>query len=145
MATQDLTSKLKVVNALSPQNITSNTTVDGNDIDTQGYESINFSILTGTITDGDYAVEIEEADDDGSGSPDTYAAVADDDLIGLETNVGFSDDTDDDKASKIGYIGGKRHVRINVTSTNVTSGGFVGASAELGHAHESPGPQTSES
>lgn len=145
MATQDLTSELKVVNAFSPQSIASNTTTNGNDVDTQGYESVNFSILTGAITDGDYAVLIEEADDDGAGSPDTYSAVADDDLIGTEAVAGFTDDTDDDKASKIGYIGTKQWVRLSIVSTNVTTGGTLGASCELGHAHVSPGPQTTES
>lgn len=145
MATQDLTSALKVVNAFSPQNITSNATTNGNNIDMQGFESANFSILTGTITDGDYAVLLEEADDDGTGSPDTFTAVADDDLIGTEAFAGFTDDADDDKASKLGYIGQKRWLRLSIVSTNVTTGGYVAASAELGHAHENPGPQTAES
>lgn len=135
MANKDLHNKVKVMNAFDIQSISSDTTTNGDIIDLQGYESCEFIFQTGTITDGDYTVLIQEGDE--SDLSDA-GAVADGDLLGTESNASFTSNDDDNKVSKIGYGGGKRYVRFNVVSSNTTSGGTVGAIAVLGHASQEP-------
>lgn len=131
----DLYNNIKVSNALNIQTITSNTTVNGAIIDTKGFGSLTFVFQTGTIADGDYTLLIHEGNN--SGLSDA-AAVADDDLLGTEAAASFTADTDDNKVSKIGYRGNKRYVRLSVVSTNVTTGGTVGATAVQGHPQFAP-------
>lgn len=115
------------------QAVTTNTTTAGEIIDTQGFQSLEYVIQAGTLTDGAYAILIEDGED--SGLSDA-AAVADAQLFGTEALAGFAL-TDDDKVSKIGYNGGKRFVRLSVVSTATTVGGTLGATAILGHPHHS--------
>ena len=58
----DLHSNIKQVVALDSQDITTDTTTVGNVIDTAGFESLEYLIQSGTITDGTYALLLEEAD-----------------------------------------------------------------------------------
>lgn len=114
--------------------ISSNTTTAGNIIDTRGFEAIEFYIASGTLTDGAYAVLVEDGDE--SNLSDA-AAVADDELLGTEANASFAD-TDDDTVKRIGYIGGKRYVRLSLVSTGVTTGGSFTAIAVQGTASNNP-------
>ena len=132
---KDMKNNIKVSNALNIQAIASNTTVNGAIIDTKGYDSLTFVFQTGTITDGDYTLLIQEGNN--SGLTDA-AAVADADLLGTEAGASFSADTDDNKVSEIGYRGNKRYLRLSVVSTNVTTGGTVGATAILGNPQFAP-------
>ncbi|MEA4805091.1 hypothetical protein [Acetobacterium wieringae] len=132
---KDMKNNIKVSNALNIQAIASNTTTAGAIIDTKGFDSLTFVFQTGTITDGDYTLLIHEGDN--SGLSDA-AAVADADLLGTEALASFTADTDDNKVSKIGYRGNKRYVRLSVVSTNVTTGGTVGAVAIQGHPQFAP-------
>lgn len=132
MATKDQYNDLNELVAFNIQAISTDTTTNGAIIDTKGYEAVTFIFHTGTITDGDYTVLIQDGDD--SGLSDA-AAVADADLIGTEAAASFTADTDDNKVSKIGYIGTKRYVRFNVVSTNTSTGGTVGAVCVLGKPH----------
>lgn len=139
MAKKDQLSDIKELNAFDIQAISSDTTTNGDVIDTQGYESVSFVFQTGTITDGDYTVLIQEGDE--SDLSDA-SAVVDADLLpvgtGQEAAASFTADTDDNLVSKIGYRGSKRYVRFNVVSANTTTGGTVGAVAILGYPHEAP-------
>lgn len=129
---RDLHSNIVPAVALNLQTISSDTTTAGNIIDLQGFESCEFVFVTGTVTDGDYTVLIQEGDD--SGLSDA-AAVADADLLGTEALASFAADTDDNVLSKIGYKGSKRYVRLSIVSTNTSSGAVVGAVAIKGHPH----------
>lgn len=129
MAKFDQKNDLKDVNAFDIQTIATDTTTNGDIVDTAGFGAVTFVFQTGTVTDGDYTVLIQEGDD--SGLSDA-AAVADADLIGTEADASFSADTDDNAVSSIGYRGSKRYVRFNIVSTNTTSGAVVGAVALLG-------------
>jgi len=133
--TQDLYNEIKQINALDIQTIASNTTTAGDIIDTAGYSSLTFVFQTGTLTDGDYTVLIQDGDD--SGLSDA-AAVADTELLGTEAGASFTADGDDNKTSKIGYVGVKRYVRLSIVSTSTSSGAVVGAIAILGHARVQP-------
>ena len=130
---QDLSSKLNPVVALNTQAISSNTTTVGNIIDTKGYNSLDFALVTGTITDGDYALTIEDGDD--SGLSDA-ATVASDFIVG--TLPAFTEDTDDDAVKHCGYVGKKRYVRVSVVSTNVSTGGTVSVLGTLGFPGSAP-------
>ena len=131
----DLFHAIKPQVALNFGTISSDTTTAGNIIDTQGFESVMFGIITGTVTDGDYTILIQDGDE--SDLSDA-AAVADASLLGTEAGASFTADTDDNKISKIGYIGKKRYVRMSIVSTNTSSGAVIGGYAMLGHPHFEP-------
>jgi hypothetical protein len=130
---QDTHNTFKKVVALTPRAaIATDTTTVGTAIDLQGYESCEFVILSGVLTDGTYTPLIEESDDNSS-----YSAVADADLLSTEAAEAFAA-TDDAEAHSIGYVGHKRYVRLSIVSAGTTSGGFLAAMAYLGHARHNP-------
>lgn len=137
MAAQDLFNNVKLITALYPRTIATDTTTAGAIIDTKGFNSVLFGVQTGTLanSDGDYTVLIEDGDD--SGLSDA-AAVADTYLLGTESGASFTADTDDAKLSKVGYIGNKRYVRLSIVSTNTTNGQVIGALCALGHPQDAP-------
>lgn len=128
MASKDLIRHLNAAISLSPAARTANAT--GTSVDLHGYESAAIYIVTGAITDGTHAIDIEESDDNS-----TWADVAAGDLDGTEPSIGA---TDDDKVFEIGYLGKKRYLRVNVTVTGATSGGVYGAVVVRGHARREP-------
>jgi len=114
--------------ALNAAAISTNTTTVGNIIDTNGYESLEFLIQSGNITDGAYALLLEEGDD--SGLSDA-AAVAADEILGALTGFVAADDN---AVKRVGSIGKKRYQRLSIVSTGVTTGvNFMSAVAVLGH------------
>lgn len=91
----------------------------GNVIDMQGFESVTFTVCTGTVTDAGtasgFSFEVQESD---STADTGFAAVADADLVGLESALTVTSDSSDGVAvGSIGYVGGKRYVRIVATGT----------------------------
>lgn len=138
MAAKDQFSSIKVVPAFDIQIISSDTTTTGDVIDTKGFNSVTFVFQTGTVTDGDYTVLIEDADE--SAFNVTNAAVADTYLLGTEAGASFDADTDDNDVAKIGYIGGKRYVRMSVVSTNTggDASATIGGVCILGHPLDAP-------
>lgn len=133
---KDLQSDIKVINALDTQAISTDTTTNGDVIDTQGYNSIVFVLQAGTLTDGTYTPVIEEGDN--SGLSDA-AAVTDFHLLpsGTGQEAAAALDTSN-TVSKLGVISNKRYLRLSVASTSTTSGGTVGGVAVLGHPVSSP-------
>jgi hypothetical protein len=131
MASVDLKNDIKSLNALNIQAITTSATTAGVEIDTQGFDSVTFEILTGARTDGTVTPLIQESDTSGSYS----GSVADDDLIGTEADAALSAAQ---SRSIIGYVGKKRYVKLSLVSTSVTSGLTAGASAILGAAKHNP-------
>lgn len=130
---KDLHSNIDDRVAMDPQAISTNTTTVGNIIDTVGYESLEFLITMGTITDGAYALLLEEGDD--SGLSDAAAVPAAETLGAL---TGFAD-TDDDSVKRVGSIGKKRYQRLSIVSTGVTTGvNMAQAVAVLGDPKRAP-------
>jgi hypothetical protein len=127
MASVDLKNDIGIEVGVDIQAISSDTTTAGNEIDTQGFESITFLQATGAYTDGNYTLLIEDTDTAGSG----YAAVADDFLIGTEAATVLSAVN---AASRIGYVGKKRYVRASIVSDTVTTGATAGVIAVKGAA-----------
>lgn len=94
----------------------------GDWIDMQGWEAVTFSVSTGTVTDAGtasgFSFEVQESDTTAAADA---TAVADADLIGLESALTVTDDTaDNDLIGTIGYRGSKRYVRIVATGTTNT-------------------------
>lgn len=121
--------------ALDTQAITTNTTTVGNTIDRQGFGSVTFLPLQGTVTDGDYEYELYHGD---AANMSDEAEVTTGSASVLGTIPNYTADSDDNKTTKFGYRGVKRYLRLKVKSTNVSSGGTMGALAILGHPHFGP-------
>lgn len=131
---KELYSSYKVSNALDTQAITSDTTTNGDIIDTAEYGSLLFVIQSGTLTDGTYTVLIHEGDE--SNLSDA-SAVDDADLTNTEASASFAS-TDDNTVTKIGYVGSKRYVRLSLVSASTSSGGTLGAIAIQGSPITAP-------
>ena len=130
---RDLHSNVDDRMALNPTLIASNTTTVGNIIDSLGFESLAFIVAMGTITDGAYALLLEEGDD--SGLSDAAVVSADETLGELTGFVA----ADDQSTKRVGSIGKKRYQRLSIVSTGVTSGvADVSAVAVLGHPKTAP-------
>jgi hypothetical protein len=121
MASFDMRNNAEYGLALSAT-LSGTTKAEGNWIDMQGWEAVTFSVSTGTVTDAGtasgFSFQIEEGDD----TTDAGAtAVADADLIGLESALTVTADGDDNKfVGTIGYRGSKRYVRMTSVGTTGT-------------------------
>ena len=126
MALREIHNIINTDVALNVQTITDDTTTNGNEIDLQGFGAVEFVIFTGTLTVGDFTPLIQETDTSTSYS----GSVADADLTNTEASAAFTTDTDDNKITRIGYIGSKRYVRLSIVSTSTaTNGAVIGAIA----------------
>ena len=122
MANRDMRSKIKVARGLSPVAATTdNTAYVSQVIDTQGFDSVTFAIITGSLADVDatFTTLVEHSDTNFSG-----AAVPDAQLTNLETTASFTFAADDSVLT-IGYIGDKRYVRVTVTPAANTGNVFI--------------------
>lgn len=138
MASRDLMNSVHVVPLIAPIAArTDNTAIVSAIIDTAGYESCTLVLVTGTNTDANATFAVLVEDGDNSGLSDN-AAVVDTFLIGTEALAGFTY-ADDVECRKIGYIGGKRYVRMTVTPSGNDSGNiFLAGIAVLGHPKRAP-------
>jgi hypothetical protein len=106
-------------------------------IDTLGYGSLEFVLVTGISTDADvtFAVTVDEGDVANLTGSNVVAAV---DLLGTLAQAGFNF-ADDIETRKIGYCGNKRYVRLTVTpSANDAGSIFLAGVAVLGNPASSP-------
>lgn len=108
----------------------------GEIIDTQGFSSMMYSILIGTLADAGatFTVLLEHGDDAGLADA---AAVPDNQLTGTEVDASFDQD-DDDTVKSLGYTGDKRFVRMTITPAGNAANADFGAVAEMGNPHLSP-------
>lgn len=116
---KDLHNNIHILRGISPQAArTDNTAIVSQVCDRKGFESVEFLINIGANTDTTvtFAVLFEDSDDN-----NTYAAVADANLLGTEALAGFQFD-DDNEVRKIGYTGGKRYQRVTITPATNDSG-----------------------
>lgn len=136
---KDLYNDIVPVVAINPQNESGNSELAGAIIDTQGFESLTFLVHAGSLADADatFIVDLEHGDD--SALSDT-AAVPDAQLLGTEALASplFSEDN---TVRKIGYIGVKRYVRLNITPASNTGNAFLCVSAFYGHPTNKPNAQ----
>lgn len=123
---RDLYSNIKTVLALSPA--VQAATINGNGIDTYGFNRAAFAVTTGAIVgSGVFALTVQESDDNS-----TFTDVAAASIDGtLPTSMAA------DTVYKVGCRGFKRYVRIVVTKTSGTSIA-AGAVAILGQPNTRP-------
>jgi hypothetical protein len=141
MNIKDLHNNIKISPAIDPAAVVaSNGTKTSNTIDRQGFESLEFAIISGVLTDGTYTPTLYESDTvDGNGVMTSEAAVsAAGDMLGTADGATLVYTTDASAVKKIGYIGNKRYVRLKVVQSGYTSGGFVCAVAIQGGARNAP-------
>lgn len=131
---RDMHHNISPVVAFQTTAIGSDTTTGGKVVDLQGFDSVEFVIQSGALTDGTYTPLVEEGD---QSDLSDASAVADADLLGTESDAAFAD-TDDNAVKRIGYRGGKRYVRLSVVSASTTTGGTISAVALRGHAGDVP-------
>ncbi len=122
MAKFDMRNQAEFGLALSAT-LSGTTKAEGNWIDMQGWEALTFSVSTGTVTDAGTASGFSFQVEEGDTTVDASAtAVADADLIGLESALTVTDDADDNKMiGSIGYRGDKRYVRMTAVGTTGTN------------------------
>ncbi len=104
------------------------TPAKGNIIDVTNFQTATFLFCTGVVTDaGDatgFTVQIQESDTTADAA---FTAVADADLIGLETEITVTDDAFDSRAiGNIGYKGNKQYVRAVVTGSTGSNAAVFG-------------------
>lgn len=114
--------------------ISSNTTTTGTGVDLHANldhaQSALVLVQSGTLTDGSYAVTLEESADNS-----TFNTVAAPDLQGTAPTYAS---TDDNKMTVLGYVGSKRYLRVKIVSTSVTSGGVMSAVIVRGFPRRQP-------
>jgi hypothetical protein len=133
---RDLHSNIKISRAISPVSEGGTTALVSQIIDTNGYDSLEFAIATGSLADSDatFAVLVEHsAASDMTGA----AAVPDAELLGLESEAAFTFAADD-STRKIGYMGGKRYVRLTITPAANSGAAVIAAVAIQGHPKTAP-------
>jgi hypothetical protein len=137
---RDQLSSLHILNAISPVAArTDNTAIASAIIDRQGYESLTFGIAVGTNTDANATFAVTMEHGDASNLSDT-AAVATTDLVGTLALAGYTF-SDDAESRKVGYVGGKRYVRLTITPSGNDAGNiFIAALAILGNPMVAPTP-----
>lgn len=105
-------------------------------VDTVGYDACEFIILTGSLGDADatFTVLVE---DGATANLSDAAPVADQYLLGLESEASFTFAADD-KVRKIGYVGMKRYLRVTINPANNTGNAFVAGAWLLGSPRVAP-------
>lgn len=138
MASKDLHNNIYPKRGMSPVAATTdNTAYVSQIVDTAGFESVEWITLIGANTDADATFTTLVEDGDAANLSDA-AAVADTFLLGTEALAGFQFD-DDNEVRKIGYIGGKRYVRVTITPANNAAGNiFLAGVWILGNARSVP-------
>lgn len=135
---KDLVNNIHPARCIAPVSVADNTAQVGQIIDRQGYGSVSYLILAGSLADADvtFTVLLEEGD---AANLSDAVAVADRDLIGTELLAGFQFD-DDNEPRKLGYKGNKRYTRLTITPVNNASAALVSAVAVLGHPENQSAP-----
>ena len=143
MASKDIHNNLHFVPLIVPVAArTDNTAIVSAIIDTKGYESVEFVLVTGANTDVNATFAVLVEDGDNSGLSDNVS-VANSQLLGTEAGAAFTF-ADDGECRKIGYVGGKRYVRVTVTPSGNDAGNiFISGVAVLGNARNAPTPTLS--
>ena len=142
---KDLHSNISPVAVLHAVVVTA--TGDSSDIDLAGFNSaeilvdVGVDAGTGLSSSHKLVFTLQHADDDGTGSAGSYANVAAADVLGVTPDSGVVltvDSTDEDNTLyRIGYVGGKRFVKLTWTETGVVS---VPMSVVVVKGHPQSGP-----
>lgn len=124
----------------------------GQTIDLAPYNGAMVYIIAGTWTDGTHTFTIQEAPDNGSGSPGAWSNVATTDLITwtatsatvfTPVKVGNAQPAAISSAAtainqRVGYIGGMRFIRVNLAVAGATTGAQYDVVVEAGEPRLMP-------
>jgi hypothetical protein len=136
---RDIISHIDLKRGVSPAAaVTDNTPIVSQIVDRLGYESVAFLLLLGAIADTDATFTVLMEHGDAANLSDA-TAVPDDMLNGTEALATplFSSD---DKVFKLGYVGGKRYVRVTLTPAANSGNLFAAGTWLLGSANLRPTP-----
>lgn len=114
---------LSWVESIASQTLTDGT-VDGTaaNLANQGNAQQALAVIdVGAWTDGTHTFTVQEAEDDGSGSPDTWGTAAAAKTQGTNPVV-VDGATDDDQTYYVGLTYPAEHVRVTVTTTGSSTG-----------------------
>lgn len=122
MPQRDMKNNMQVVH-LGNLSLSGTTPAASDWVDTRGYDTCTLIAVNNTVTDAGtasgYSFVVQDNDDTTAAGA---AAVADDELLGLESALTVTADGDDDAvAGIIGYVGDARYVRIEATGTTGTN------------------------
>ncbi len=92
---------------------------NGADVDLANFDAATFVFDIGVVTADDLVFTLEEAPDDGTGSPGAYTVVAAADLDGT---VPLPTTVLDQLQAQVGYLGNQRFVRAVVTDSGTGNG-----------------------
>lgn len=134
---RDLLNNTHPVPAIPPgPPVADNTALVSAVVDMLGFGSLTFIIITGALSDADatFTALVEHGDaanlSDAEAVPDTL-------LVGTEALASFTN-ADDNETRKVGYVGGKRYVRLTITPAGNAANAYISAVAVLGHPHSAP-------
>jgi hypothetical protein len=129
---KDLYSKITAVAAIAPVNVLDATVPTTLEIDLQGYNSAVVIISHGAKAAGDTGTidfTMTHADDDGTGAAGAYANVAAADVQGVTPSSGVILNLAAAAVAaailKVGYVGGKRFLKIATTESAANSTGTI--------------------
>ncbi len=123
---KDLYNKIKAEQIIAPIVGTNGGAPAAVEVDLAGCNSAVFLISTGiegsSLSSSNYWTwKLEHADDDGTGVAGSYTNVAESDVQGVTPSSGIvltiDDDAETPQITKIGYVGGKRFVKITPAET----------------------------
>jgi len=133
---RDMHSNIKVLNAITPQAVGTTGAANGKlsgILDRQGFEAVEFvfqSAASASVADTINPVVLEAA-----ATGDSFTSVADADLLGTESGQKLT--LTAAGASKIGYIGNKRYLKLRLYGIG-TATAIVSAIAVMGKASRVP-------
>lgn len=134
MGVRSIHDNIRTKNVVTAAAIGANATKSGIVIDRQGYGGVEFLLTYGSVTTTGSVVTPVVKDGDVTG---TLASVADTYLLGTEALSALPAATPRTAGStkevtkRIGYVGVKRYVTVDMVQTGVTSVGVVGVAAIL--------------
>ena len=122
MAQRDFKNNVQVVH-LGNLTLSGATPAASDWVDTRGFDTCTLVAVANTVTDAGtaagFSFEVQESD---LTTDVSATAVADDELVGLESALTLTSDTADDSVPGfIGYVGNARYVRLEATGTTGTA------------------------
>jgi hypothetical protein len=133
---RDLHDNITVRTAIAPVSTAINSAIVSAIIDRQGYESLEFVILSGLITSGTATFTVSVAHGEAANLSDA-AAVDPTQLLGTPAGSSFTF-ANPSSAFRIGVINGKRYVQLTITVANNAAAALLAAVAVLGHPVKAP-------
>lgn len=133
MASKDMHHIVDGLTGFNIQLINTLATTTGVIVDTEGWESVQFFALSGTMTAGTLTPKIEQSDDS------TFATsedVPEQYLLGTYADMTYATD-ENNVVKQIGCVAKKRYLRFEWDS-DATANGTVGVIAVLGNARHNP-------